>query len=284
MTIPDQVQSGGARKREPIFNIPLVIIVLVGAMLAIHAGIESLSPASADSIILEFGFIPGRMTMAFWPGQLAGLIARARANLDPQALQQAEIARDYVFSQTGAKLWTLLTYAGLHGSWTHVSLNAIWIVAFGPPVARRIGAGRFLALFCVTAIAGAIAHYALNPMDFTPLIGASAADSGLMAAAARFIFEPGAPLGAPGGYSRSASPPRFNTPAPGVRMLLRDRRAVIFTAIWLVTNFIFGAGAQSFGLSDGPVAWIAHVGGFAAGFFLFPLFDRTTPPPRNSYS
>ena len=117
-----------------------------------------------------------------------------------------------------------MTYAFLHdpNSWTHVGLNAVWIVAFGPPVAHRVGALRFLALFCVTAIAGALAHYALNPMDFTPLIGASAADSGLMAAAARFMFQPGASLGAPAGYSSSAAPPRFNAPAPGVRALLRD--------------------------------------------------------------
>ena len=129
MTIPDHPPTGGARKREPIFNIPAVVIVLVGALLAIHAGIELLSPASADSIIVEFGFIPGRMTLAFWPGQLAGLMPRARANLDPQALQQAEIARDFVFSQGGAKLWTLLTYAGRdwRGPW---------------PSARRAGPAR----------------------------------------------------------------------------------------------------------------------------------------------
>jgi membrane associated rhomboid family serine protease len=48
----------------------------------------------------------------------------------------------------------------------------------------------------------------------------------------------------------------------------------IFLAIWLVTNFIFGAGAQDFGLSDAPVAWLAHIGGFAVGLVLFPLFDR----------
>jgi len=47
-----------------------------------------------------------------------------------------------------------------------------------------------------------------------------------------------------------------------------------------VTNFLFGAGAQSFGLSEAPVAWIAHVGGFAAGLFLFPLFDRRRAPLR----
>ena len=63
-------------------------------------------------------------------------------------------------------------------------------------------------------------------------------------------------------------------PAPPLRQLLRERRVVIFLVIWLATNFIFGAGAQTFGLSEAPVAWLAHLGGFALGFFLFPLFDR----------
>lgn len=272
MTNPEIPSFGASPRREPIFNIPAVIVVIVAALLAIHGAIEWLGAARADSIIAEFGFIPGRVTLAFAPDKLAELLARA--NVDPQALHQAEIVRQYQLWQGGSKLWTMLTYAGLHGSWTHVGLNCIWIVAFGPPVARRIGAPRFLALFCVTAIAGALAHYALNPLDFSPLIGASAADSGLMAAAARFMFQPGAPLGSPGGYSTSTVSQNYDPPAPGLRALLRERRAVLFIAIWLLTNFIFGAGAESFGLADGPVAWVAHIGGFAAGFFLFPWFDR----------
>ena len=59
-----------------------------------------------------------------------------------------------------------------------------------------------------------------------------------------------------------------------LRGVFVERRALIFLGIWLVTNFIFGAGAQTFGLSDAPVAWVAHVGGFFAGLLLFPLFDR----------
>jgi membrane associated rhomboid family serine protease len=273
MTNPDAPKVVG--KREPIFNIPPVVVLLVAALLAIHAAISLAGDANADWIQHELGFIPGRLTIAFDTHRFEAL--RARADFDPQALEQAQIAR-YYQGQGGAKLWTLLTYAGLHGSWTHVGLNSIWIVAFGPPVARRIGAARFLLLFCLTAIAGALAHYALNPMDFTPLIGASAADSGLMAAAARFMFQPGAALGSPDGYSTSDRKPRFEPAAPGIATLLRDRRTLIFILIWMITNFIFGAGAESFGLAEGPVAWVAHVGGFAAGFFLFPWFDRRARP------
>jgi membrane associated rhomboid family serine protease len=199
---------------------------------------------------------------------------RASVNIHPEALRQARTAREFLLQQNGAEFWTLLTYAFLHASWVHVGLNSIWILAFGPPVARRLGSLRFLALFAATAIAGALVHWAFNAMDFTPLIGASAADSGLMAAAARFIFEPGGPLGGPSGYSRSSTGAAYDMPAPPLHRLLRERRVAIFLVVWLATNFIFGAGAQDFGLSDAPVAWLAHIGGFAVGLLLFPLFDR----------
>jgi membrane associated rhomboid family serine protease len=223
-----------------------------------------------------WAFIPARLTLAIWPERINDLLARA--NVSAEAWQQASLLRSaFPLLQDGSKLWTLLTYAFLHASWLHVGLNSVWIIAFGPPVARRVGSVRFIALFAATAAAGAVVHWAFNTTDVAPLIGASAADSGLMAAAARFIFEPGGPLGGPDGYSRASPVADYRAPAPPLRRLLRERNVVIFLIIWLVTNFIFGAGAQNFGLSEAPVAWLAHLGGFAVGFFLFPLFDRPLP-------
>jgi membrane associated rhomboid family serine protease len=98
------------------------------------------------------------------------------------------------------------------------------------------------------------------------VIGASAADSGLMGAAARFIFRPGAALG--------AGAAALQTRASSLRELVFDRNALVFIAIWMATNFLFGVGATALGASDAPVAWIAHVGGFVAGLFAFALFDR----------
>ena len=56
----------------------------------------------------------------------------------------------------------------------------------------------------------------------------------------------------------------------------------IFLVVWLVTNFVFGAFARPLGLSDMPVAWVAHLGGFFAGIVLFPLFDRPTRHPATT--
>ncbi len=268
----ESVPTDAAQAHEPMFFLPGVVLALVVALLAIHGALSLASAAAQDVVFRDFAFIPGRLTLAIWPQSLDELLARA--NRDPAALQQAMMLRHFGVLNGGAKIWTLASYAFLHGSWAHVGVNCIWLVAFGPPIARRFGALRFLLFFGTTAIAGALAHWLYSPMDFAPLIGASAADSGLMAAAARFIFQPGAPLGGPRRFNPMPGRRSTDAPAASIFELLTERRALIFIVIWMGTNFIFGAGAQSLGASEAPVAWIAHVGGFIAGLFTFPLFDR----------
>ena len=260
---------GGAPPRhEPMFNVPAVVVVLAILLVATYAAFAWAPPEVQDLVIRDFAFVPGRLTVSLWPAQAIKLLIRA--NTDSAALEQARAMRDLHALSGGAKLWTLLTYAFLHGSWTHVLLNTIWLVAFGPPVARRFGTPKFLAFMAITAIASALAHWASAAMDFSPLIGASGADSGLMGAATRLMFQPGAPLSASGFRSRVEIE---RIPAASFRELFADRRALIFLGVWFVTNFVFGAFAQSLGLSGAPVAWVAHVGGFVAGIVLFPLFD-----------
>ena len=263
-----------ARRREPMFNAPIVVLGLVAVLIGIYAAFNWAPVAIQDRVIRDYAFIPGRLTIAIWPDRLIDLLKRA--NTDPAALQQARQIRGLQVLTGGAKPWTVLTYAFMHGSWTHVLLNSVWLVAFGPPIARRFGSARFLLFMAATAIASALAHWIISPMDFSPLIGASGSDSGLMGAATRFMFQPGAPLGAYGSTSR----PQIETvPAASLSGVFTERRSLIFIVIWFGTNLIFGAGAQTLGFSDMPVAWIAHLGGFIAGLVLFPLFDRPFRAP-----
>jgi membrane associated rhomboid family serine protease len=267
-----------ARRREPMFNAPGVVLGLVAILIGIYAAYNWAPASIQDKVIRDYAFIPGRLTISLWPDRLVDLIKRA--NSDPAALQQARQLRELHVVGGGLKPWTLMSYAFLHGSWTHVLLNTVWLIAFGPPIARRFGSARFLLFMAVAAIASALAHWAIAPMDFSPLIGASGADSGLMGAATRFMFQPRAPLGAFG----SISQPQIETiPAASLRDVFVQRRPLIFILIWLGTNFIFGAGAETLGFSDMPVAWVAHIGGFLAGLLLFPLFDRPFRlPPLSS--
>jgi membrane associated rhomboid family serine protease len=266
-----------AGRREPMFNAPAVVLGLAAVLIGIYAAYNRAPEAIQDGILRNYAFIPGRLTIAIWPNRLIDVLSRV--NTDPTALRQAQQIRDLNVLGGGAKPWTLLTYAFLHGSWTHVLLNCIWLIAFGPPIARRFGSVRFLLFMATTAVASTLAHWLISPMDFSPLIGVSGADSGLMGAATRFMFQPGAPLGPYGSVDR----PEIETiPPASLRDVFLERRSLIFLVIWLGTNFIFGAGALKLGLSDMPVAWIAHVGGFVAGLLLFPLFDRPFRAPPMS--
>lgn len=250
---------------EPFFNIPAVLLMLLAVMVGLQLWRGTLSGSEDLRIVSDLAFVPGRLTFAIDPVGVTRHIASARGTSDPQVRMQLALAQLFLQQHTRAP-WTLLTYALLHGGWTHLGLNGVWMVAFGTPVARRFGAGRFLAFMAVTAVWGAVAHWLCFPYGFAPVVGASAAISGLMGAAVRFMFQ------------RERDFPDAKTAPPlSLKAVFTDRRALSFVLVWFVTNSLFGAGAISFGLTDAPVAWQAHVGGFVAGLLLFPWFDTFAP-------
>jgi membrane associated rhomboid family serine protease len=118
-------------KREPVFNIPSVIIAVLAVLAIIHAVRTLLLSEQQDlEFLLSFAFIPARYDTAFvLDGALPG---------------------------GGADVWTFVTYALIHADWIHLGVNAVWLLPFGSAVARRFGTLRFLAFFAVTAAAGAI--------------------------------------------------------------------------------------------------------------------------------
>jgi membrane associated rhomboid family serine protease len=152
-----------------------------------------------------------------------------------------------------------------------VAINGIWLAAFGTPVARRLGNVRFVLLAVLTAFGGAAAHVWMHPAQALPLVGASAAVSGMMAAAAWFMFAPAVWL--PEGRVAEA----HERPREHLRDLVRNRRVVIFLAVWLVANYVSAVLAQPLGITEASIAWEAHVGGFLVGLALFPVLDPLAP-------
>ena len=262
-------------KRERLFNVPGVILWLVAAMALIHAVRTYVLDADADfTLLASLAFTPARLTAQFD----AQGVATALRQLALRGGGDIEYAT-FFLGDASPQPWTLLTYSFLHADWMHFGLNSIWLLAFGAPVARRFGTARFLALFCVTAVLGVLTHYAMHAYDAMPIIGASAAVSGAMGAALRFVFQPGAPLGLALAL-RPDEPLAYRLPALPLRRSLQDRRVLTFIIFWFVTNFAFGVAAQPLGLTEGGVAWEAHVGGFLAGLLLFSWFD----PKRSDFN
>jgi membrane associated rhomboid family serine protease len=121
-------------------------------------------------------------------------------------------------------------------------------------------------------MAGAAAFLLVHPFGLEPVVGASAAISGAVAAAMRFAFEPGAPLG-PGRSLSVTSDRAYFVPALPLARVFRDGRALTFLLTWFGCNILFGAFARPLGVGDATVAWEAHIGGFLFGLFAFSLFD-----------
>jgi membrane associated rhomboid family serine protease len=253
-------------KRQPVFNLPGVILALLSAFIAVQLVRDFVSPATDAWLIVDFGFIPARFSGHFAPGGLANAVAEQIAAGVPESTIR------WFLGEGGSPWWTPVTYAFLHGDWIHLGLNGLWLAAFGSAVARRFGPLRFLALFILSGVAGAAAFLLVHPFGLEPVVGASAAISGAVAAAMRFAFEPGAPLG-PGRSLSVTSDTAYFVPALSFARVFRDGRALTFLLTWFGCNILFGAFARPLGVGDATVAWEAHIGGFLFGLFAFWLFD-----------
>ena len=220
--------------RQPIFRAPSVVLALIGILTALHLARVSLPAAQADHIVDLFAFFPDHYSRAFLGSDTPGL------------------------------LWDAVpffSYIGLHASWTHVVINSLWLLAFGPIVARRFGSALFLAFFLVCGVAGALAYLAFNWASPNPVIGASGAIAGLMAAGMRTL--PGqAPWAHPG---ETPLAPMFS------------RQILVFSALWTAINLLTAFTGLGMGGESGLIAWQAHLGGFAAGLLLCGPFDGLRP-------
>jgi len=238
------------QRREPILNVPAVVVAVLLVLGLLHAVRDYILSDAADNLLVwTLAFVPARysttpLTEGLYPGG------------------------------AGAEVWTFVSYALLHADWTHYGFNAVSFLAFGSPVARRFGAGRFLSFFAVTVAAGALVYLVVHPGDRSPLVGASAGISGMMGAAARFAFGPGGALDMWHRNREYAD----HVPAAPLFAALRNPRVASFVVVWFGLNLLFGLGTLPIAGSAGQaVAWEAHVGGFIAGLLLFSAFD---PPPR----
>jgi len=238
------------QRSEPMFNVPPVVIATVVVLALVHAlRVLVLTDAEDLQFLLTFAFIPAR-----YAGDAVG------ANSLPGGF--------------GAELWTFFTYAFIHADLLHIGLNLAWLLPFGTALARRFGAWRYAAFMLVMAAAGALAHLISHPGAMVPMIGASAAISGAMAAAMRFVFQRGGPLAM---WRAQSDGTAYRVAAVRLSATLRDPRFLVFLVVWLGLNALLGLGTVAIEEEAQQIAWQAHIGGFVAGLLLFDAFDPVAP-------
>ena len=231
-------------RRERMLNVPAAIVVLLAVLGLVQLLLMFvLTAEQTTEFLLLFAFIPARYDFSVlsdvaWPGGWA------------------------------ADIWTFVTYALIHADLSHLIFNAVWLLAFGSPVARRFGSLRFTAFMAMTAAAGAAVHLVTHFGELLPMVGASAAISGSMAAAARFAFQRGGPLEM---WRDRAEACRV--PAAPLSVSLRDPRVIAFLLVWFGVNILFGVFSLGMPGVEQAIAWQAHIGGFLAGLLAFAAFD-----------
>jgi membrane associated rhomboid family serine protease len=222
MTVSDESEQS-----EPFLRIPVSVLGLLAALAIAYAAEALAPPQTFVAIIGWFAFYPSRYSAHFINSH----------GYDPGSL----IDRAVPF----------VSYIFLHGSFTHLLLNCVWLVPFGAIVARRFGGLLFFLFFLVCGIAGAATYLAFNWGSSDPVVGASGAISGLMAAGFRILRYPFVPESTDGPLE-----PLFSS------------RIILASAIWVAINVV--AGVTGLGAGPGPqvIAWQAHLGGYAAGLLL----------------
>jgi membrane associated rhomboid family serine protease len=163
---------------------------------------------------------------------------------------------------------TYITYMFLHGDIWHLAGNMLFLWVFGDNVEDALGHVRFLVFYLLCGIAGAFLHGVIAPDSQAPLIGASGAIAGIVAA--YVMLHPRVRLWV-------LVFMRIPLPLP----------AWIAIALWIGFQFVMFL--ASLAANEDQISWAAHVGGIIAGAVLVlfmrqrnvPLFDAEVVTPRS---
>lgn len=222
----------------PARRFPLAMWSLIALNTAIFFFEQTLMPAQLEKLFENCGINPALLT---------------------QALRNPQVA------QLRGELLTFLTSLFLHGGWFHFLSNMWVLYLFGDNVEDSMGPVRFLLFYLLCGVLAGGTHVLVNPDSSVPVIGASGAISGVLAA--YLMLYP---------YARVITLiPIFIFP------WFVALPAWIFIGLWYVTQVFEGVLALAEEVAYTGVAWWAHVGGFLAGLALCPILVRQ--PHRNRY-
>ena len=159
---------------------------------------------------------------------------------------------------SGHRWITILTAMFMHGSWSHIIGNMIFLWAFGPEIEDAMGRGRYLVFYLIGGLVAMLAQIVADPHSTIPNLGASGAIAAVMGA---FIVT----------YPRDR--------IKSILLIFVFVRitfipAALLIGFWFLTQLVHaGAVAQ---VQSGGVAYLAHVGGFVFGAFTARLFEGSS--------
>ncbi|WP_262967112.1 rhomboid family intramembrane serine protease [Methylobacter psychrophilus] len=150
---------------------------------------------------------------------------------------------------------SFVTNLFLHASWTHLLMNMWFMWIFGDNVEDRMGRLPFLIFYLVCGVFATLLQWYFDPMLDIPVIGASGAIAGVLAA--YFFLYP---------LERVIvffPPMLFHIPA------------IAFLGLWIILQLDSATTSIIFENVTIDVAWWAHLGGFVAGSVLYRIFLKS---------
>jgi membrane associated rhomboid family serine protease len=166
---------------------------------------------------------------------------------DPFIKQWAFVPSRFV-ANPSADFPTLFTSMFMHSGWLHLGGNMLYLWIFGDNVEDRFGHGLFTIFYLLCGLAATFAQLMFSAGSHVPNLGASGAIAGVL-----------------GSYI-------LLFPQGRVRVLQGQQvvqmPALMVIGLWIVLQLFSGIGSISNAANTGGVAYMAHVGGFAAGCVL----------------
>ena len=220
---------------NPLKSIPFQYVTLT--IIAINVGVFVFTAMGIDpSVVSSFAVRPEEL---FFVDVVGG---PAPATNDLIAVPEA---------------FTLVSYMFFHGDIWHLMGNMLFLWVFGDNVEDAVGHIKFLIFYFACGIFAALVHaYAVagTPMAGVPLIGASGAVAGVIAAYLMLH-------------------PRVQVWVLAFKVIPMQISAAVVLGLWAVTQLVMVIIPQV-----DPVAWWAHIGGLVAGAVLIPFFKRRDVP------
>jgi membrane associated rhomboid family serine protease len=163
----------------------------------------------------------------------------------------------------GHHLGTLITSMFLHANLLHVGGNMLFLWIFGNNVEDRLGELKFIILYLTSGIAGSLLQVFITPTSTVPMLGASGAISGLLAAYVLYF-------------------PRARVLTYIVPIFIVTISAYVFIGYWIALQALNAY--LNLGVAGGGVAFFAHIGGFLSGLVLAILLrPREHPNPHPDF-
>ena len=227
---------------NPRIVVPFVSYTIIAVNLIVFFYQMGFDFTTSQEFTLSFGLIPATFTDL------------PRSNITiayAQYLSQATNSRVFLDVIPNSPYLTVFTSMFIHGGFAHIFGNMLFLWIFGDNVEGALGHVKFVAFYILCGLGAAAGQVFIDVNSMIPMIGASGAISGVLAA---YMLR----------YPRA----RIHT---FVFLLVIFTTiqvpAYVVIGIWFATQVMSGLGTLGTN-TGGGVAWFAHIGGFITGVLL----------------